>query len=55
MPSGLAIDDANRHARKLVQATIESIVADRPDPSTEQLLGMCLDKGYDDAEVRALL
>jgi transposase len=51
----LAIDGANRHDMKLVRATLESIVVERPEPSEEQPQGMCLDKGYDYDEVRELL
>jgi transposase len=40
---------------KLVRATIESIVTTRPQPTDEQPQGMCLDKGYDYDEVRAIL
>jgi transposase len=40
---------------KLVRRTIESIVVERPAPSDEQPQGMCLDKGYDYDEVRAIL
>jgi putative transposase len=40
---------------KLVRATIESIVVERPEPSEEQPQGMGLDKGYDYAEVRETL
>jgi putative transposase len=43
---GVAIDGANVHDAKLLEATIEAIVVDRPDPKeVEQHL--CLDKGYD--------
>jgi putative transposase len=52
---GLAIDGANRHDMKLVRATIESIVVERPAPSDEQPQGMCLDAAYDYDEVRATL
>src|SRR5438128_8538533 len=55
VPIGLAIEGANRHDMKLVRATIEAIVAERPAPTAEQPQGMCLDKGYDFAEVRATL
>ncbi len=55
MPLGLAIDGANRHDMKLVRATIAAIVVERPAPSAEQPQGMCLDKGYDYDEVRAIL
>ena len=55
MPIGLAVDGANRHDMKLVRATIESIVVERPAPTDEQPQGMCLDKGYDFQEVRDIL
>lgn len=55
MPIGLAVDGANRHDMKLVRATIDSIVAERPEPTEEAPQGMCLDKGYDYDEVRAIL
>ncbi len=55
VPIGLAIDGANRHDMKLVRATIESLVAERPEPTEEEPQGMCLDKGYDDDEVREIL
>jgi transposase len=40
---------------KLVRATLESIVVERPEPTAEQPQGMCLDKGYDYDEVREIL
>ena len=55
MPIGVAVDGANRHDMKLVRATIESIVAERPEATEEEPQGMCLDKGYDYDEVRELL
>ena len=55
MPIGLAMDGANRHDMKLVRATIESLVVDRPDVTPEAPQGMCLDKGYDYDDVRATL
>jgi putative transposase len=55
VPIGLVHDGANRHDMKLVRPTLESIVAARPAPSAARPQGLCLDKGDDDAEVRALL
>ncbi len=52
---GLAADGANRHDMKLVRATIENLIVDRPEPSEEQKQHMCLDKGYDYDEVRDTL
>jgi transposase len=51
----LAVDGANRHDMKLVRSTLESIVVERPEPTEAEPEGMCLDKGYDYDEVRALL
>ena len=55
IPVGLVVDGANRHDMKLVRATLESIVVARPEPTQEAPQGMCLDKGYDYEDVRALL
>ena len=55
VPVGVAVDGANRHDMKLVRATIESIVVERPQPTEEEPQGMCLDKGYDFDEVRSTL
>ncbi len=55
MPIGLAIDGANRHDMKMVRTTIESLVAERPEPSEDEPQGMCLDKGYDYDAVREIL
>ena len=55
VPIGLAVAGANRHDMKLVRATIESNVVERPAPTDEQPQGMCLDKGYDFQEVRDIL
>jgi hypothetical protein len=45
VPLGVAIDGANRHDKKLVEATIDSIPVERPDPTPERPQGLCLDKG----------
>jgi len=55
IPVGVAVAGANRTDMKLVRATLESIVVARPEPSEEQPQGMCMDKGYDYAEVRDTL
>jgi putative transposase len=49
------VDGANRHDMKLVRATIESIVVQRPNPTGQEPQGMCLDRGYDFDEVRDTL
>ena len=55
MPLGLAVDGANRNDCKLTRETIERMAVVRPDAPPDAPQGMCLDKGYDYDEVRALL
>lgn len=55
VPIGAVIEGAQRHEMKLVRSTIQSIVVERPKPTEEHPQGMCLDKGYDDDEVSAIL
>ena len=55
MPIGVAVEGANRHDMKLVRATVESLVVERPAPTEDHPQGMCLDKGYDYDEVYAIL
>jgi len=52
IPIGLAVDRANRHDMKLVGATLESVVLERPKSRVKP--NLCLDKGYDYDEVRDL-
>lgn len=54
VPIGLAIDGANRNDFKMMRATLESIPVRRPRPRRRKRQGLCLDKGYDYDEVRAL-
>jgi putative transposase len=55
VPIGLAVAGANRHDMKLVRETLERLVIERPEPTAEQPQGLCLDKGYDYQEVRAIV
>ena len=55
IPLGLAVDGANAVDFKLARDTIESIPIKRPRPTRNCPQGMCLDKGYDYAEIDALL
>jgi len=43
---------ANVHDTKLLEATIEAIVVERPDPQAQEQ-HLCLDKGYDNPTGRA--
>jgi len=42
----VVIDGANVNDHKLLEATIEAVVIERPDPA-EREQHLCLDKGYD--------
>src|SRR3954452_14976815 len=55
VPVGLAVEGANRHDKKLVEATLESIPVARPEATAEEPQGMCLDKGYDYDDARDLV
>src|SRR6202035_246916 len=55
VPVGLAVEGANRHDKKLVEATLESIRLPRPEATEEEPQGMCLHKGYDDDDTRELV
>jgi putative transposase len=52
VPLGLAVDGANRHDMKLVEATLQAIVIPRPAPTPERPQHLCQDKGYDYDAVR---
>lgn len=45
-PLAVVIAGANRHDTKLLAATLEAIVVERPAPSEEQPQHLCWDKGY---------
>lgn len=46
-PLAICIAGANVHDAKLLQATVEAVVVERPQPTLEQPQHLCLDKGYD--------
>ena len=46
-PLGITIAGANRHDTKLLAETLEAIVVERPEPTTERPQHLCLDKGDD--------
>lgn len=55
VPVGLAVEGANRHDKKLAEATLESIPVGRPEPTEGAPQGMCLDKAYDYDDIRELV
>jgi transposase len=54
VPLGIVIDGANRNDHKLMRQTLEAIPVQRPVPNADTVQHLCLDKGYDDREPRAL-
>lgn len=54
VPVGVVVDGANRVDFKMARDTIESIPVRRPRPTCAEPQGLCLDKGFDYDEVRAL-
>jgi transposase len=55
LPVGLEIAGANVNDFKLLRATLESILIERPDATAERPQGLCLDKGYDYPAVHELV
>ncbi len=55
MPIGLDHEGANRNDHKLLKATLDSIPIKRPRATARRPQGLCLDKAYDNAEVRDLV
>jgi len=51
-PLGVVVAGANVHDAKLLAATIEAIVVERPEPDAVEE-HLCLDKGYDNPTGRA--
>ena len=53
-PLGLVAAGANVNDHELMHPTLQSIPVERPTPTRRRRQGLCLDKGYDYEEVRAL-
>jgi putative transposase len=54
VPVGLCVAGANKNDFKLLAETLQSLPVPRPEPRAEAPQHLCLDKGYDYEEVRAL-
>jgi putative transposase len=54
-PLSIVLDGANRNDHLLLEATIEAIVVERPQPTEGALQHLCLDKGYDNKKTDPLL
>lgn len=46
-PLAVVVAGANVHDTKLLAATLDAVVVERPQPSEEEPQHLCLDKGYD--------
>jgi len=46
IPLSLVVSGAQRHDVKLLEATLDAIVVERPDPKTAGVQHLCADKGY---------
>ena len=54
VPLGAVIDGANRNDHKLMRQTLDAIPIKRPRPTRRRPQHLCLDKGFDYDEPRAL-
>ena len=54
IPLGIEHAGANLNDHKLARVTLDSIPIARPEPTPERPQGVCLDKAYDNNEVREL-
>lgn len=54
IPLGVAVAGANAHDKTLVKETLDSIPIPVPDPA-DQRQNLCMDKGYDYADIRELV
>jgi len=46
LPLAVILDGANRHDIKLLQSTLEHIVIDQPEATSEHPQHLCMDAGY---------
>ena len=51
-PLSIVVAGANVHDAKLLEATLDAIVVERPQPTEEEPQHLCLDKGYDNPSGR---
>ena len=55
IPLAVVVEGANCHDKKMVEQTLHSLVCERPTPSRFSLQRICMDKGYDYPDTRALV
>lgn len=51
-PLAVVVSGANVHDQKLLAATLDAVVVERPEPTEDEPQHLCLDKGYDSSAVR---
>jgi putative transposase len=54
-PLSVIVAGANVRDDKLLEATLEAIVVERPEPLEEASQHLCLDKGYDSKALRKIV
>ena len=54
-PLAAVVAGANVRDDKLLAATLEALVVERPEPTEEAPQHLCLDKGYDNEPTRKLV
>ncbi|MCI0564124.1 MAG: IS5 family transposase [Nitrososphaera sp.] len=54
-PLSVVIAPANVNDHKLLEATIEAMVIERPEPTEQEPQNLCLDKGYDNKASREVV
>lgn len=55
IPLAVTVEGANCHDKKMVEQTLHSLACERPTPSRFKVQHMCMDKGYDYPDTRALV
>lgn len=51
-PLAVVVTGANRHDVTQVESVLDSVVANRPEPTTEEPQHLCADKAFDSEEAR---
>jgi putative transposase len=46
VPLAIEVGPANRHEVKMLAATLDGVVVERPEPSEQEKQNLCMDKGY---------
>jgi len=55
VPVAVSVEGANCHDKRMVEQTLRALVTERPTPSRFRPQHMCMDKGYDYPDTRALV